>query len=156
MEFDSFYKEYRSKVFAYLLRMTGSKDLSMDLVQESFTRCLERYAGTERPGPLVFTIARNLVYDNHRRQARWDDREAPELESNADPETAFLIKEKVERVLKAMQRLPDSEKEALALATSKALTYREIAQVTGVSEANVKVRVHRARKSLRRFLEDMT
>lgn len=154
MEFDSFYKEYRGKVAGYLLRMTGDKELSLDICQESFARCLERYSHESNPVPLVFTIARNLVYDNHRRQAKWDAREAPEPAEGADPETTLLEREKMERISLAMRKLPDNEREILALATARTLSYKEIARIAGISEANVKVRVHRARKSLRQLLED--
>ncbi|MBI9074617.1 MAG: RNA polymerase sigma factor [Desulfatibacillum sp.] len=154
MEFDTFYIEYRGKVFGYLLRMTGDRDLSLDLAQESFTRCLERYSKVPNPVPLVFTIARNLVYDNHRWQSKWDAREAPEQQDESNPEKMLLEREKGQHIALSMQRLPDNEREILALVVTRTLSYKEIAGITGISEANVKVRVHRARKNLRQFLED--
>ena len=141
-------------MIGYLLRMTGDRELSLDLSQESFARCLERYSQEQNPAPLVFTIARNLVYDNHRRQARWHSMEPPEITDEKNPETTLLAREKAQRVYRAMQRLPENEREILALAAARSLSYQEIARVAGISEANVKVRVHRARKNLRLFLED--
>jgi RNA polymerase sigma-70 factor (ECF subfamily) len=41
------------------------------------------------------------------------------------------------------------------MAVGKALSYREIAEICGTTEANVKVRVHRARKKLRSMMEDI-
>ena len=52
------------------MRSTGDYYLSGDILQESFTRYLEKY-GEEEPNPaLLYTIARNAVVDGHRRQGR--------------------------------------------------------------------------------------
>ena len=48
--------------------------------------------------------------------------------------------------------LAPEERDALSLAVSSDLSYREIAQITGTSEGNVKVRVHRARIKLRKMM----
>jgi len=58
------------------------------------------------------------------------------------------------RVLAAMQKLAPKERDVLSLVVSSDLSYREIARVTGTSEGNVKVRVHRARGKLRKMLNE--
>ena len=49
-----FYKENKDRLYAYLLRMTGDRQLALDLVQESFTRYLGRY-GTVKIINLCYT-----------------------------------------------------------------------------------------------------
>ena len=51
-----------------------------------------------------------------------------------------------------MRRLEDDERDLLSLVVSSELSYREIGEIAGLSEANVKVKIHRARKKLRTFL----
>ena len=61
------------------------------------------------------------------------------------------MREEYRRVLTAMQQLAPEEKDVLSLVVSSDLSYQEIARITGISEGNVKVRVHRARVKLRQL-----
>ena len=152
-DFRAFYREHRDRLFAYLMRSTGDYYLAGDILQESFTRYLEKY-GEEAPRPaLLYTIARNAVVDGHRKQGRdttlSDDQEL----SGHNPEAQMMVREDYRRVLAAMQELEQEERDILSLVVSSGLTYREIARVAGTSEANVKVRVHRARVKLKKMMD---
>ena len=135
------------------MRSTGDYYLADDILQESFTRYLEKY-GKEGPNTaLLYTIARNAVIDGHRRQGR----DTPLLDepefSQPNPETQMLVREDYRRVMAAMQELALEERDVLALVVSSDLSYREIARITDTSEGNVKVRVHRARVKLRKMMK---
>jgi len=52
-----------------------------------------------------------------------------------------------------MQKLKKDQRDLLALTVSSDLSYREIANIFGISETNVKVKVHRARTLLKEFLQ---
>ncbi len=54
----------------------------------------------------------------------------------------------------ALRRLPPSQRIVIVLREMEGLSTREVATVTGISEANVKTRLHRARLTLRRYLEE--
>ena len=69
-----------------------------------------------------------------------------------DQEEHYLVRDECRRVLSALQKLERDERDVLTLVVSSGLSYREIAGVTGLSEANVKVRVHRARLNLKKIL----
>jgi RNA polymerase sigma-70 factor (ECF subfamily) len=152
-DFRAFYKEHRDHLFAYLMRSTGDYYLSGDILQESFTRYLERY-GEETPKPgLLYTIARNAVIDGYRqhgRDTRLSDDHGP---AGHNPERQMEVREDYRRVLAAMRELEDEERDILSLVVSSGLPYREIARIAGTSEANVKVRVHRARVKLRKMFD---
>ncbi len=68
--FRAFYQKHRDRLFAYLMRSTGDYYLAGDILQESFTRYLEKYGEKWQNPALLFTIARNAVVDGHRKQGR--------------------------------------------------------------------------------------
>jgi len=151
--FRAFYSKHRDSLFAYLMRSTGDYYLSGDILQESFTRYLEKY-GEEGSNPaLLYTIARNAAVDSHRKKGR-DTRLSDEQEhAGHNPETQMMVREDYRRVLAAMQELEPEERDILSLVVSSGLPYREIARVAGTSEANIKVRVHRARVKLKKIMD---
>jgi len=151
-DFRAFYREHRDRLFAYLMRSTGDYYLSGDILQESFTRYLEKY-GEEEPKPaLLYTIARNAVVDGHRRQWRETTLSDALDHSRHNPETHMMVNEDYRRVLAGMQALEPEERDILSLVVSSGLPYRDIARIAGTSEANVKVRVHRARVKLKKMM----
>lgn len=64
-----------------------------------------------------------------------------------------MVREEYRRVLQAMQQLNEEERDVLSLALNGDLSYREIGELTGTSEGNVKVKVHRARAKLKKILQ---
>ena len=147
-----FYRKNKDKLFGYLIRLTGNYQLSCDIMQESFTRLLEYYGPELHNVSLLFTIARNAVFDEARKNANRKEMVGNPNEETIDPEQQFLIREEYRKVLAAMNRLEREERDILALTISTDLTYRDIAAISGISEANVKVKVHRARTKLRKIL----
>ena len=134
------------------MRSTGDYYLSSDILQESFTRYLEKYREKQPSPALLYTIARNAVVDSHRKQVH-DTRPFDEKDSSQhNPEMHMLVREDYRRVLAAMQELEQEERDILSLVVSSGLPYREIARIAGISEANVKVRVHRARVKLKKMM----
>jgi len=138
------------------MRSTGDYHLSSDILQESFTRYLEKYGEEGLSPTLLYTIARHALIDGYRKKSF----EAPPLDeqglphSNPNPETHLLVREDYRRVLAAMQKLAPEERDVLSLVISSDLSYREISKVTGTNEGNIKVRVHRARVKLKRMMNE--
>lgn len=134
------------------MRSTGDYYLSGDILQESFTRYMEKYGQEGQNPALLYTIARNAIVDDHRklgRSTRLLDEQEP---SRHNPETHMMVREDYRRVLAAMQELEQGDREILSLVVSSDLPYREIARIIGISEANVKVRIHRARVKLKKMM----
>jgi len=150
--FREFYKKHRDRLFAYLMRSTGDYHLSGDILQESFTRYLEKYAEKGQNPALLYAIARNAVVDGHRKQGRDSQLYDEPEHSQLNPEAHLMVREDYRRVLAALQELEPEEREVLSLVVSRDLSYREIARITDTSESNVKVRVHRARVKLRKMM----
>jgi RNA polymerase sigma-70 factor (ECF subfamily) len=148
-----FYESHKDKIFAYLMRMTGDYHLSSDFMQESFARYFEHYGQEDTPS-LLYTIARNAFFDHIRREKRSSSVENHQEECSVDHERVLMAREEYRRVLVALQKLDEDERDILSLAIGGDLSYREIAAISGISEANVKVKVHRSRLKLRKMLEE--
>ena len=151
-EFRTFYKKQQDKLLSYLMRISGDYHLSMDLMQETFTRYFEKYANNTRNVSLLYTIARNNFLDHKRRSGRLVALDQDYEDLSANQADSFQIKQEYMRVLSAMKVLDDDEREILALVLSGELNYKEIATVIKTSEANIKVKVHRARLKIKKKL----
>jgi RNA polymerase sigma-70 factor (ECF subfamily) len=135
------------------MRNTSDYYLSCDVLQESFTRYLEKYGEENESTSLLYTIARNTLIDSLRRQNRNTLLDDGEGDLHDNPENRFMVRDDYRQVLSAMQMLDKDERDLLALVVSSELSYREIAGITGLSEANVKVKVHRTRVKLKNIMK---
>lgn len=151
--YEAFYRAYRKKLFFYLIRVTGDYYLSGDIMQESFTRLLKRYGPEMQNSSLLFTIARNAVLDNARRNNRNEELGENVQDHSIDTEQLLMIRHECRMVLSAMQELEKTERDILALVADGDFSYREIAEIVGISEGHVRVKVHRARVKLKEILQ---
>jgi RNA polymerase sigma-70 factor (ECF subfamily) len=152
--FQQFYIDNGDKLFGYLLRKSGNMHLAADLVQETFTRYLERYRNREQSPALLFTMGRNLFYDQIRFNKRFGAEEEIGHALVPGQEESYIANEESDRILAAMARLGDDERDILALVVSSGLCYQEIADIRQCSVANIKVKVHRARQKLKKLLQE--
>lgn len=153
-EYRKFYDEYKNKLFSYLIYKSGDYEISKDIMQESFTRHFQHYGHETIISPaLLFTIARNALVDLRRQEKKFHIAEGVVAEVASDQENLLITKEEHNRAYDAMGRLSESDRDMLSLAVG-GVAYKEIAATLGLSVANVKVRVHRARVKLRQMMND--
>ncbi len=153
-EYRKFYDEYKNKLFSYLIYKSGDYEISRDIMQESFTRHFQHYGHDTIISPaLLFTIARNALVDFRRQEKKFHIAEGVVPQVAADQENLLIAKEENSRAYDAMGRLSESDRDMLSLAVG-GVAYKEIAATLGLSVANVKVRVHRARVKLRQMMND--
>ena len=152
--FDSFYELHARTVFGYLWRMTGSEQTAHDLTQETFVRAWNHFAKVqtyERPRSWLFRVATHLVI-NHTQQLR---RQPPLLNEEherllqVDDQTAGIAEQ--DAVLRILLRLRSRERAALVLHAVLGFTCSEIARALGISDANAKVTLWRAREHFRAY-----
>ncbi|MFW2365421.1 MAG: RNA polymerase sigma factor [Desulforhopalus sp.] len=152
-DYDSFYVNNRDSLFAYLLRMTGDYHLSWDLVQESFVRYLVRYKNRKNSKSLLYTIARNAAMDAFRKNKTIScDGDFYGAHKNT-PEEQLVNRQAYNNLFAAFLKLPMSDRELLSLVAGADLSYHQIAEILSKSEANIKVKVHRARIRLKEILD---
>ena len=172
MEIEQVYREVAPKLQSYLTGNGCSYATACDIVQETFLRLWKRKDelsdDLHQVSGLAFTIARNYRNDLHRKNARMvecsdcsnDQAEDQMLESadvrmdetrpgEAEEEGAALRR----RLKASLGRMPVELLETFALSRIGKLTVKDIASGTGASEANVKVRVHRAKEMLGKVMK---
>ncbi|TKB06807.1 RNA polymerase sigma factor [Desulforhopalus sp. IMCC35007] len=151
-QYKHFYLNYKDKLFSYLLYKCGDRELALEVTQESFVRHLKSYNHNDQITPsLLFTIARNALVDVYRSRGKFKIVESPERSTGVNEEDRFIVREESSLMYEAMKKLDETDRELLVLAVN-GVPYREIGNTLNLSAVNVKVRIHRARTQLRKFL----
>ena len=153
--FDDLIHRWAQPLRGYVLRVTGNKDGTDELVQDIWLRVLQGIGRLHEPAKFrawLFGIAHRSVMDRLR------ERYAAPITDSADPddlaadtidlELAFDMRE----LEHGLQRLPPLEREVLSLFYLDELALAEVAQVLAVPIGTVKSRLFRARKLLRNQL----
>lgn len=142
------------------LAMAYERDraLQQDLIQEIWLAlwlALPSFRGDCSERTFVFRIAHNRgvshIQQSRRRRTEALDEESPIPDPRADPESAAGQHERRERLQAAVRRLPLGLRQVVVL-TLEGLSNREAAEVLGLSENNVAVRLTRARAVLRQLV----
>lgn len=148
-------------IFRVALRITGRDDLAEEVCQEALIRYfqrIERFPDEHQAKYWLIRVAKNLALNVAKRSGREIqayERVGRESEHESESgEQALLRKETAEEVQAALEKLPDRMKSVLVLKEYGQLNYKEIGSVLGITEGNVKVRVHRARERLLKLLEE--
>jgi RNA polymerase sigma factor (sigma-70 family) len=165
--FHELYRRYAVRVHAYYLRRTADADAAHDLTAETFAqawlvrdRFRDEAAGSA--GPWLFGIARHVLLTSVRKQRL--ERSACErlgvLErvgrwpATAVPDESWLDAEPAAGSPEALDRLPESQREAVRLRVLDDLPYDEVADRLGTTPLGARVRVSRGLSTHRDQLSD--
>jgi len=156
-ELEVLYGLIAPKLLSYLRRLTGSKYLAEELLQQTFLHATEHLLvrNDELKPTWFYTVARNLYLDEVRRGRRIVSLEVSDnyYDDSDTPAVAVERREVQALVHHCLQRLPENYRTLLILREYNELSYQEIAEVTMQSIDQVKVGIFRARQSLRKLLE---
>lgn len=151
--FEWLFREYSPRIHRYILRRTqGQRLLADELTQQTFLQLHRARADFDLSRPLrpwIFTIASNLVRQHARRSLRRPETLVDPLDG---PTTSVQpdVSTPEERLLRrALDELPDSQREVIVLHWFEQMPFPEVAEVVGASLSAVKVRAHRGYKRLR-------
>ena len=128
-----------------------------DLLQEivfAIWRALPRFRGESSERTFLFRIAHNraITHVAQRRPAMIAaDDELEMVDIRPDPERALSARQEGHRLLEAVRSLPLAYAQVVTL-TLEGMSYSEVAEVLGISEANVGARLTRSREMLRKLL----
>lgn len=168
-------RRHQGPLYNFALRQVRVGQVAEDVVQEAFVRVVQNAADFKHEARFttwVYTITRNLCIDQLRKRALRkhpsldesnggdsDGRDGPTLgEQTADPRasverdaTGIELKE---RILRAVDKLPDDQREVFLMREVSNLPFKEIAEITGVPENTVKSRMRYALERLQEALSE--
>lgn len=159
MDFYDIYDLYYDRIKKFILSSVRNRWVADDLVQETFIRVLQNFSQVRDQTKLsswIFRIAANLCHDYFRATPKTlvlfenDFKEIPDeisLEKEMERYQLSLI------VQDLIKLLPEPLRQVLFLCDIKQESYQEVADILGISPANVKIRLHRARKQLKSLVE---
>lgn len=152
------YDWYLPRVYRYVLSRLGNVAEAEDLTEDIFLRMLGAIADYKRTGvpfsAWLFRIARNHLVSYYRKNGnrKADALQETMADSRHDPasivETQLILGE----VAEAVQRLPDAQRDVIALRFAVGLSIAETAQVLGKRQGNVKALQHKAVTRLQKIL----
>jgi RNA polymerase sigma-70 factor (ECF subfamily) len=154
--FTRMFEDHYEAVLRYAWRRVGPAD-APDITAETFKIAWEKYERLprEHPLPWLYATARNLMLNLIRRDNRRDALAGPLGEglthhcAEADHATAVVARQ---TALAALNSLSEDDRELVLLMSWEGLDLREAAKVVGCSRPTAAMRLHRARKRLRRLL----
>jgi RNA polymerase sigma-70 factor (ECF subfamily) len=159
-------ERYKNKLYGFIFNKVRDRDLADDLFQETFVKVIQtlkqgQYAEEGRFAPWLFRIARNLVVDHFRRDGRM-----PKVRSTdtfdvfkvvKDPdhsvESALVNDQVLRDTEKLLEYLPAEQREVVVMRIYQDLSFKEIADLTGVSINTALGRMRYALINMRKLIE---
>lgn len=165
-------RRHQQPLYNFALRQVRVPQVAEDVVQETFVRVVQNAADFKHEARFttwVYTITRNLCIDQLRKRAlrkhpsldesRGEEGDGPTLgEQTADPRASVEREatgtELKERIARAVDTLPDEQREVFLMREISNLPFKEIAEITGVPENTVKSRMRYALERLQEALAE--
>ncbi|MGB8885114.1 MAG: sigma-70 family RNA polymerase sigma factor [Candidatus Korobacteraceae bacterium] len=158
----------QNTVYSFSMKVCGHPEDAEDTMQEVLLKAIPHLSNFDNPRALavwLYKVARNRCISNRRgdrnsaqknislNELMPDGRELAELLSKAPgPEVTALNRETAEHLKQAVLAVPPAYRMVLVLHDMEELSTAEVAQITGLREGTVRVRLHRARLLVRRGL----
>ena len=166
--FDILLKRHQEKVFNYILRVVKNEDIANDIFQETFVKAIltikqGRYTENGKFPAWISRIAHNLIID-HFRQEKSENHQSADLEEidilnrkelcEATIEDVLISDQIREDVKHLIMELPPLQREVLNMRYYQNLSFKEIAEMTGVSINTALGRMRYAILNLRRMASE--
>ena len=166
--FDELLARYQSKLFNYIFFIVRSQELAEDIFQETFVKAITtiqqgRYTPSGKFGSWLTRIAHNMIVDSYRQERNENTISNDEVEvdlfNDADLcddniETQMVNEQTLSDVRRLVDALPDNQREVVYMRFYQDLSFKEIAEITGVSINTALGRMRYALLNMRRIAEE--
>jgi RNA polymerase sigma-70 factor (ECF subfamily) len=154
MVFEEIYRSYWQKVFRLCMGYVNDHDLAQDLAQETFIsvwKQLPKFRNDSGIGTWIFRIASNNCLRQLEKQKRHPKSELP---LNLADEKQLSLEPEIQYLYKCISELPETDRIIISLELEE-VKQAEIANILGLSEANIRVKIHRIKEILtKKFKEN--
>ncbi len=150
-EYNQAVDAYSDNIFRFALKHLKNEMSARDIVQETYTKVWAKHEEVvfEKVKSYLFTTAYHAIVDWTKKEKRSGDINDAHGHSST-PNVDFDIQEILHE---ALSRLPEVQKSVVLLRDYEGYNYTEIAEITGLSESQVKVYIFRARKGLKAYVK---
>ncbi len=166
--FDVLIDRHQQSLFSYILYITRNRDLAEDVFQETFIKAITtikqgKYVESGKFKAWISRIAHNLIFDHFRREQKekmlYNDDYEFDLFNNSslsddNIETVMVKSQVMKDVRRLINHLPDVQREVLTMRYFEDLSFKEIAERTGVSINTALGRMRYAIINMRKIAED--
>jgi RNA polymerase sigma factor, sigma-70 family len=158
-KFEYIYNKYKRLMFHKAYPILQNHALTEDAVSEAFIRVYKNLDKIDDPDSnmsiaFLMTIVKNVALTFVKREQKWNyDEITEEKESGINIESSILDEISASEIVKLIDELNDDLKSVFILKYAHELSHKEIADTLGITENNVTVRLHRAKKKLSILLE---
>ena len=148
-------EQYADRIFRFAFSSLRNREQAEDVVQESFARIWEKVQTVDyaKAKSYLFTTAHHAMIDEVRHKQRFASIE--DCPPNDLKQTHNPYPDVNEILHKTLATLPEPQRNALLLRDYEGYSYQEIGDITGMSEAQVKVNIFRARTALKNKLKSI-
>lgn len=158
--FRNIINEYKDKAYTLAISVVGSEAIAKDIVQEAFLKAfrnLNTFKGDAKFSTWFYRIVVNEAYNTHKKQKKYirvDFESSENQESFSSGETSNKIDEDNQKffVNKALGMLPPDYSLVLRLFYLEEFNTKEISEITGWTNSNTRVLLHRGRKKMEEVL----
>lgn len=147
MKFDEVYKLYWQKIFRLCMGYVNDFDLAQDIAQDTFVivwKQLPNFRNESNIGTWIFRIASNNCLRQIEKEKRIIRTELP---INLKEENQESIEPQIQLLYKFISELAEIDRLVISLELEE-VKQAEIANIIGISEANVRVKIHRIKEKL--------
>ena len=150
-EYNHCVKEYADNVYRFILKNLRHEEDAKDVVQTAFEKMWRNRSEIEyeKSKSYLFTVAYHQMIDHIRKNKRINLKEEFQEEIRIMDRPIHNAKKILEE---ALSKLNETQRSLVMLKDYEGYSYEEIGQITGLSSAQVKVYLHRARIQLKNFL----
>ena len=148
-DFDELYKEFSPRIYKLCLSYSGDKIAADDLHQESWIavwNSLPKFRNESKIGTWIYRIAINTCLVGIRNQKNKADNSEAIL-SKLVQEDFYDNSREIARLYESISQLKENERIIISLVLEEK-SYEEIAEITGITENNLRVKIHRIKKEL--------
>ena len=140
--------EFADRLFRFVVKSVKDEDTANDIVQETYARLWEKVSTVDYPKvrSYLFTAAYHLVVDHFRKGKRYEGIDKININGHSHNEQYSDIKEILNQ---ALEQLPEIQKTVILLRDYEGYSYQDIAEITNLTESQVKVYIYRGRMSLK-------
>lgn len=153
------FREYAEPLFRFLYYKTKDQALSQDLAQEAFARMWRHCTDVnpEAAKGYAFRAANNLLLNHyeHQKVVLKFEQQDHQQKSHEDPAYLMEGQQFKEQLEAAISALPEKQREAFLLSRMEKNTYKEIAEILGISRQAVEKRIYSALDKLRKVSENI-